>query len=90
MKLLIKWKVISTVCAKWRELADLLEIDPAVTAAIEVKHNGDTFLACSEILMRWLRGEGSTPSWEELIDNFDHGLSFKAFSDQLRSKLGEL
>ena len=90
MKLLTKWKVTSTVCARWRELADLLEIDPAITAAIDDKHKGNPELACREIFIRWLKGEGSTPSWEELIDNLDDVLSFKVFSDQLRSKISEL
>ena len=88
MKLLTKWKVISSVGAKWRELADLLEFDPNITAAIDGKHKGDPDLACREVFTRWLKGEaGTTPTWEELLEALDDGLNFKVFADDLRAKL---
>ena len=85
----MKWKVIPTVGSKWRELADLLDFDPSFTALIDEKYEGDANLACREIFMRWLKGEGSTPSWEELLEALDDGLSFTEFADELRSKLGK-
>lgn len=88
MKLLTKWKVISTVGAKWMALADLLEFETSVTDAINGKHKGDPDLACREVFSRWLKGEaGSNPSWEELLEALDEGLNFKVFADELRTKL---
>ena len=72
----INGKVIPTVGSKWRELADLLDFDPSVTALIDEKCEGDANLACWDIFMQWLKGEGSTPSWEELLEALDDGLSF--------------
>lgn len=83
MKWLAKWNVISKVAFKWMELADLLEIDHNVTAAIHNKNHGDPELACREVITRWLDGEGTEPTWEELIDN----LPLPLFADELRAKL---
>ena len=68
MKLILKRGIIQSAAAKWRELADLLEIDPDVTRSIEVKTNGDPETACREVLVRWLRGEGAPPTWKELYE----------------------
>ena len=66
MKQIIKRGIIQTAAAKWRELADLLEFDPSVTASIEEKSYGDPERACREVLVRWLKGEGAPPTWSEL------------------------
>ena len=87
MKLLTKWKVLSSVAAKWRALADLLDFDPSVTSAIGEKHNRDPELSCREIFSRWLTGEtGSAPTWGDLLEALDD-LNYKVLTDDLRSKL---
>ena len=88
MKLLTKWKVISTVAANWRELADLLEFETGVTDTIDGKHKGDPNLACREVFSRWLKGEGgsSNPGWDELLEALND-LNFKVLAEDLRSKL---
>ena len=88
MKLLVKWKVISTVGAKWMTLADLLDFDTSITDIINGKHKGDPELACREVFSRWLKGEAkSTPSWENLLDALEEGLDLQVLADDLRSKL---
>ena len=87
MKLLTKWRIISTVSAKWRPLADVLEIDHNVTAGIQERSHGDPELACREVLTKWLNGEGSTPvSWDELIDCVE-SVGFSMFAGELKAKL---
>ena len=86
MKYLTKWNVIPTVAAKWRELSDLLEIDPNVTANIEEKTKGNPETACREVFTKWLKGEGSEPTWEELLDAID-SLKYTTFVEELRAKL---
>ena len=88
MRLLTKWKVLSSVAAKWRGLADLLDFDPSVTSAIDGKHKGDPELSCRDVFSRWLTGEtGSAPSWGDLLEALDD-LNYKVLADDLRSKLG--
>lgn len=86
MKLMTKWKVISTVSSKWKQLADLLEIDHNVTAGIQDKNHGDPDLACRDVLTKWLNGEGSTVTWDELIDCID-SVGFANFAVELQAKL---
>ena len=86
MKLLTKWKVISTVSSKWRQLADVLEIDHNITAGIQDKNHGDPELSCREMLTKWLNGEGSTVSWDELIDCIE-SVGFSNFAGELITKL---
>ena len=88
MKLLTKWDVIPTVASKWRELSDLLEIDPNVTANIEEKTKGDPEKACREVFTRWLKGEGGNPTWEELLDALD-SLKYTEFVAELQTKLNK-
>ena len=88
MKLLTKWDVIPTVASKWRELSDLLEIDPNVTENIEEKTKGDPEKACREVFRRWLKGEGVEPTWEELLDTLD-SLKFTVFVAELQAKLNK-
>ena len=87
MRLLTKWKVVSSVAAKWRELADLLDFNPSITSAIDGKHKGDPELSCREVFSRWLTGEsGSAPSWGDLLEALDD-LNYTVLADDLRSKL---
>lgn len=85
MYYLTKWKVISTVSAQWRQLADLLNINPSITAAIDGKHS-DPCLACREIFTRWLKGEGTHPTWDVLLEALDD-LDFKVLTKGLREAL---
>ena len=68
MKQIRKSGIVRSAAAKWMELADLLDIDPNVTASIELKTNGDPERACREVLVRWLNGEGAPPTWKELYE----------------------
>ena len=87
MRLLTKWKVLSSVAANWRPLADLLGFDPSITSAIDGKHKGEPELCCRELFTRWLEGEtGSAPSWDDLLEALDD-LRLKVLADDLRSKL---
>jgi hypothetical protein len=87
MKLLTKWKILSSVAANWRGLADLLDFDPGVTSAIDGKHKGDPELCCREVFSQWLIGKtGSAPTWNDLLEALD-GLDYKVLADDLRSKL---
>ena len=86
MKWLTKWHVIEKVCSKWRPLADLLEIDHNVTAGLQEKSHGDPESACREVFTKWLNGEGSTPTWEELIDCIE-SVGFSMFAKELNTKL---
>ena len=88
MKLLVQWKVISTIATKWMILADLLEFDTSITDNINEKYKGDPELACREVFSRWLKREAkSTPSWECLLDALENGLDLQVLADDLRSKL---
>jgi hypothetical protein len=87
MKLLTKWKILSSVAANWRGLADLLDFDPSVTSAIDGKHKGDPELCCREVFTRWLKGEtGSAPSWDDLLEALDD-LNYNVLVFDLRLKL---
>ena len=87
MRLLTKWKVLSSVAANWRSLADLLGFVPSITSAIDAKHKGDPELSCREVFTRWLKGEtGSPPSWDDLLEALDD-LNLKVLTNDLRSKL---
>ena len=87
MRLLTKWKVVSSVAAKWRELADLLDFNPSITSAIDGKHKGDPELSCREVFSRWLTGEsGSAPSWGDLLEALDD-LNYTVLADDLHSEL---
>ena len=86
MKYLTKWRVIPTIASKWKQLADILEIDTSITDNIETKCLGDPEKCCREVFAKWLKGEGSTPSWEELIDDID-SLGFTVFAEELQGKM---
>ena len=86
MKYLTKWRVIPTIAAKWKMLADLLDIDTSTTDNIETKCLGDPEKACREVFARWLKGEGSVPSWDDLTDSID-SLGFTLFAQELQEKL---
>lgn len=87
MRLLTKWKVLSSVAANWRGLADLLGFDPSITSAIDDKYKGDPELSCREVFSRWLMGKtGSAPSWGDLLEALDD-LNYTVLADDLHSEL---
>ena len=85
MKSLSKWNVFSVVASKWRELSDLLEIDPSATADIGVKCS-DPEMACRQVLVKWLKGEGGAPTWEKLLKAMKD-MRFDEYATELREKL---
>ena len=66
MRLLIQWGVISATAEVWRELSEVLDIEPAISDTINLAHH-DPEAACREMFSWWLSGEGGTCTWEELI-----------------------
>lgn len=61
MNSLKEWNVISTIAHKWEMLAAHLGIE-------YVHQTSDPEVACEEVLIRWLKGEGRPPTWKQLLE----------------------
>lgn len=79
MNSLKEWNVISTIAHKWEMLAAHLGIK-------YVHQTSDPKVACEEVLVRWLKGEGRPPTWKQLLEVFDE-VDLSGLAAELRKKL---
>ena len=70
MRLLIQWGAISGTSKVWRELSEMLDIEPTISDTIALAHR-DPEAACHDIFSWWLSGEGVVCTWKELIKNLE-------------------
>ena len=68
-ELKFKYKVVETVQADWADLAYALHFQSATVKAIK-KDAGDVNEACTDVLSRWLGGEGERGprTWATLLE----------------------
>ena len=69
-----KIKIIESVAPQWKELGDLLDLDPEgrtlklIEANIQLRGH---VACCWEMFVTWLQGKGREATWEVLIELLD-------------------
>ena len=67
----LAYKVIPSVCPKWKNLAILLRLEMSTVAMIEASYPGNVRGCCLEMFNEWLQ-QDDTASWSKLVAALRH------------------